>query len=114
MPFKNIEDQRASERRWYHANKEAVIAKKARRRADLKAYVQNLKETTPCTDCGVNYPFYVMDFDHVRGEKVADINRLMGSVQKTLILAEIDKCDIVCSNCHRRRTHERSNNTIGV
>lgn len=62
----------------------------------------------PCQDCGYSYPHYVMDFDHVRGEKLLNIGQ---ASQKNLapkrIIDEIAKCDIVCSNCHRERTAQR-------
>jgi hypothetical protein len=52
----------------------------------------------------------VMDFDHREGEKklsnVADLNfHRRTSLRK--LLAEIAKCDVVCANCHRERTHQR-------
>jgi hypothetical protein len=49
-----------------------------------------------------------MDFDHVRGEKLFEIGQApsKGASLATL-LAEIAKCEVVCSNCHRQRTHDR-------
>lgn len=38
-----------------------------RRRKEVTDYLYKLKEETPCTDCGLNYPYYVMDFDHLDG-----------------------------------------------
>lgn len=69
-------------------------------------FIRKLK-SAPCTDCKVSYPYYVMDFDHVRGIKSFNIcgahfNRTTKEVQ-----AELLKCDLVCSNCHRERTHGR-------
>lgn len=56
-------------------------------------------------DCGVTYPWYVMDFDHVFGEKYMEISLMVSNLNsKEKILAEIDKCQLVCSNCHRERT----------
>jgi hypothetical protein len=47
-----------------------------------------------------------MDFDHVRGVKVTHISQLVqGNLQK--IKDELEKCELVCSNCHRERTHQR-------
>jgi len=63
----------------------------------------------PCADCNHHYPYYVMDFDHREGEeKKGVINRMiaMGWARQT-IMAEIAKCDVVCANCHRERTHQR-------
>jgi hypothetical protein len=62
----------------------------------------------PCADCGRSYPPYVMDFDHVRGEKVANVSVLVaGGASRRRVLAEIAKCEVVCANCHRERTHGR-------
>lgn len=64
----------------------------------------------PCADRGVAYPFFVMDFDHrERDDKLFNIGReaLAGRWTPELLAAEIDKCDVVCANCHRIRTHDR-------
>jgi len=47
-----------------------------------------------------------MDFDHVRGVKLFNVG-MMTSRSFELIDAEIAKCEIVCSNCHRIRTKQR-------
>ena len=63
----------------------------------------------PCMDCGILYPWYVMDFDHVRGVK-----KILLSVAAACHLSvkkledEIAKCDVVCANCHRIRTFQRA------
>ena len=51
-----------------------------------------------------------MDFDHVRGKKHANVMELIPSLSKKKIDEEIAKCEIVCSNCHRIRTHMRKIN----
>jgi len=66
-------------------------------------------KSVPCTDCKVTYPPYVMDLDHVRGEKVADLcDMVRRCFAVEAIVAEIAKCEPVCSNCHRERTHQRT------
>lgn len=70
--------------------------------------VRELKAKTPCTDCGHNYPYYVMDFDHKdRAQKKFLLSSLSRSrnTTRTTLLKEIAKCDIVCANCHRKRTY---------
>ena len=73
----------------------------------MAQYLRDLKTKTPCVDCGINYPYYVMDFDHVRGQKHANVMELVSTLSKKRIDLEIAKCEIVCSNCHRIRTHMR-------
>lgn len=69
-----------------------------------KSIIRDSK-TAPCADCGVSYPSYVMDFDHVRGVKEFEIGKSRTPIKSPdKIRAEIAKCDIVCANCHRERT----------
>lgn len=76
---------------------------------EIRAYIRAQKDV-PCQDCGLKYPYYVMDFDHRPDEEklynLAEMARQKFSLEK--IKQEIAKCDIVCSNCHRIRTHVRS------
>lgn len=67
-----------------------------------------MKVNRPCVDCGGSFPPYVMDFDHVRGEKLGNIGDMINRAMNfDRILAEIAKCDLVCANCHRIRSHHR-------
>jgi hypothetical protein len=79
----------------------------AKQKAALAKYIRELKEKSPCGDCGKFYPYYVMDFDHVRGQKQKNVMELIPTLSKKKIDEEIAKCEIVCSNCHRVRTHLR-------
>ena len=60
-----------------------------------------------CTDCGLRYPPYVMDFDHRPGEEKLFTIGTGVTRSDAAILAEIAKCDLVCANCHRVRTYQR-------
>lgn len=83
-----------------HARRKALLAE---RYAKLEA----LKDV-PCADCQGRFPRVCMDFDHVRGKKIASISKMMReSYSWESILAEIAKCEVVCSNCHRIRTAAR-------
>ncbi len=57
-------------------------------------------------DCGfTGAPFY-FDFDHrVPAEKSFGLARFKGGYEMSL--AEAKKCDLVCANCHRMRTHKQ-------
>lgn len=62
-------------------------------------------KSKPCADCGLIYPHYILDFDHrdpsQKRFNIAQAKRMCAAT----VLAEIEKCDVVCSNCHRERTH---------
>lgn len=91
---------------YYKRNKERF------RQYDKERYLENATKIrvikdVPCKDCGQRFPYYVMDFDHVRGEKKFVISGATCDYWPTT-LEEIEKCDVVCSNCHRIRTHSRN------
>jgi 5-methylcytosine-specific restriction endonuclease McrA len=60
----------------------------------------------PCLDCGER-DTVVLEFDHV-GPKRAEVSTLVRrGVLEPVLLAEMARCEIVCANCHRRRTARR-------
>lgn len=86
-------------------DKSAVVKRKARNEAEYFFY--DYLSNSTCTDCG-EYDFSVLTFDHVRGKKRMDVSRMMAEGYSTdAIREEIYKCDVVCANCHMRRTNER-------
>jgi len=84
----------------------------AKQKSYLAQYIRDLKNSTACMDCKLIYPYYVMDFDHVRGQKQANVMELIKTLSKKKIDEEIAKCEIVCSNCHRIRTYIRKQNKL--
>src|SRR4051812_13140661 len=88
---------RACHERWITSNPEGYAEAHRRNYQERRAAITEAKKA-PCKDCGQTYPSYVMDFDHVRGQKCFDIGN---STRYALgvIYAEMDKCDLVCANC---------------
>lgn len=83
------------------------MGKVKRSRRKKKKWMDSLKQGLPCSDCRGNFPPYVMDWDHVRGEKEFSLgDTLSNNISRERILVEIEKCDLVCANCHRIRTNE--------
>jgi len=108
MAYKNKKDQLKAWRRWYQQNKGKARKQRKKITARNVSFVKRVKEMFPCTDCGCYYPAVVMDFDHVRGEKKYTIAAMVrGQFSLSRIQEEIRKCELVCSNCHRLRTHNR-------
>jgi hypothetical protein len=115
MPIKDPEARRAYHREymraWYQTHRKEHLAYtlrvNRRARAAVRELVAGLK-SQPCADCGGRFPPFVMDFDHVRGKKLGLISRMStGRMSAAKILAEIDKCEVVCATCHRIRTQLR-------
>ena len=103
------EKRRLDHKNWRDKNKEHLVMKDRKRAPHIykkKRDFMWMFKDCPCTDCGVRYPPWVMDFDHVRGEKKYNVALMFRQSLET-ILTEIEKCEVVCSNCHRERTHKR-------
>lgn len=73
-------------------------------REKAQAIIREAK-AVPCADCGGRWPHYVMQFDHVRGIKKFIVSRAHcgGRYSLRALREEIDKCDVVCANCHSLR-----------
>jgi hypothetical protein len=85
------------------ADKTAARTKRYRDKA--REYIVRYKESNPCADCNSYFPYYVMDFDHLP-EHIKEFQISSGqSLQRKL--REMVKCELVCANCHRIRTHNR-------
>jgi len=72
----------------------------AARAADRAFLIEHLR-ANPCVDCG-EADIDVLEFDHVRGEKLAEVSTLLGRSRRLRL--EVAKCDVRCGNCHRRKT----------
>jgi hypothetical protein len=72
----------------------------------FKRQLSEIKEKSGCVDCGVNNPI-VLDFDHLHDKKYNVSRMIHDGFSWAAIKKEISKCEVVCANCHRIRTHYR-------
>lgn len=106
MAYKDPLDPRNREARLrhYHANREQYLERNRQRKLEMREHV-SLVKSVPCQDCEGEYPTYVMDLDHRDpNEKCGNIDKFINLGSWKKLLAEIEKCDVVCANCHRERT----------
>ena len=78
---------------------------KQRLRRERTLHLLEFFKTHPCVDCDERDPV-VLEFDHVR-EKSFSIGLDLTDRKWQTILEEMKKCEVVCANCHRRRTARR-------
>lgn len=97
--------QQAFSRHHYAINKGSYFKRNERRRQRHAELIRQAK-SLPCADCKFEYPYYVMEFDHVKGIKRQHVSR-MASLSLNAIISEVSKCEVVCSNCHKIRTWKR-------
>ena len=113
MAYKDKSDPRLLEKRreHYRNNKQAYIERARAREVEMRDYVLAQK-ARPCVDCGISYPSepWLMEFDHRDPiTKVAEIGKMIKKGSWDRLLAELDKCDLLCVVCHRRRSAARGN-----
>lgn len=106
VPYSDPSKQREYARKHYKENKQRYLDRNRINRKKLRRYVAKIKESSSCADCGNNYPHYVMDFDHLSNKEGLIIEFIRRHNKKALD-REMAKCEVVCSNCHRIRSHNR-------
>ena len=70
--------------------------------------VHSFKESKPCKDCNKWYPYYIMQFDHLEKKEFLISEWVRQSLDYEILFQEIEKCDLICANCHFARTFLRS------
>jgi len=92
---------------YYRRNREVQKARLLRNvaatRAENRRRIIEYLAAHPCVDCGET-DIVVLEFDHL-GDKIADVSAYAsGGRTWARIRAEIEKCEVRCANCHRRKT----------
>lgn len=87
-----------------HRRQVAVTQK--RRSEKARAVVVDYLSRHPCVDCG-EADVAVLEFDHVEGKTYNIAGLLARGAPAARILAEINRCQVRCANCHRRVTAHR-------
>ena len=99
----------AYHREHYVANRQRYIEQariqKQKLMLERTTYLIKFFETHACVDCGERDPV-VLEFDHLRDKSFA-IGPELSRRSWQSILDEMEKCEVVCANCHRRRTAQR-------
>ena len=76
-----------------------------------KKWVSSIKEQCKCAKCGDDRS-YLLDFHHIdpsiKDDTIARLTSSSSTHEK--ILQEIDKCVVLCANCHREFHYLEHNN----
>lgn len=109
MAYANADDQRRCWREWYGRNKADVLGRVNERKRKRRLLIRSMK--LKCMRCPESDPS-CLDFHHrdpsEKETTVAAILRRNWSDDR--IMAEIAKCDVLCSNCHRKLHFALSSN----
>jgi len=92
--------------RWYYRNREEIMDEKSdyrmKKREELKSWLQDYKDDLECKHCDEDRN-PALDFHHTdESEKKSSISTMVHNVSsKETVIEEIEKCEVICANCHR-------------
>lgn len=100
--------QNGQKQAWYERNKDThkqnTYRNKLSKRDVARKYIWDYLSAHPCA-CGESDPM-VLEFHHVRGRKKKEVTKLVSlGYSLETIQKEMDKCIVVCANCHKRMTY---------
>jgi hypothetical protein len=103
MPHKDPEAAKAWRREWWKTAGKARTDQNAaarRRKEEINEFLRAHKLSVGCADCGYRSHHAALEFHHEGDDKEINL-----SFAKSLDQArrEMQKCAVLCSNCHRIR-----------
>ena len=103
---------RERSRRYYADNtekhKRVVTKRKHKQIKENQNFIIIFLQDNSCVDCG-EADIRTLEFDHIE-EKYLEISKMIaGGYSINTIKKEIKKCEVVCANCHKKRTAQQFN-----
>lgn len=99
---------RKSTREHYKNNKQYYKDKSKSYRKKMTQWFVDFKSTLSCNRCGENR-WWVLDFHHKNPQnKEYSLSGLASNVSKETFFKEVEKCEVLCSNCHRDHHHKEN------
>ena len=92
------------------AKTQGIVMDRNQRRAHMWKTIQNYKQAHGCQECGYNKNPHALQFDHLRDKKANVSDMIRSDYGHDTIWKEIQKCQILCANCHAEITHQRKIN----
>lgn len=101
--YKNHREERLRKNKlWHEKNPEKVRECRRRYTKEIRKYVNNYKLSRGCSICGYNKCANALEFHHEENDKEFNVGSMVGSgYSLKMIKEEMDKCEVLCANCHR-------------
>jgi len=114
-PVKKREKQKEYSKKYYAINKQKVLEMSGKARRKNRADFAEFKSRLACIKCGENHTA-TLDFHHVipdpANKKITDLVR---AGRFNFAIEEImNKCIVLCSNCHRKHHYEEDRKKRGI
>jgi len=105
MPNSDPEIQKANQRKHYQDNKSRYLDNQKRKRDKNKQFIAEYKKNKSCA-CGESHPA-CLEFHHTDStKKDIQISRAMYDWGLKRLIEEVEKCELLCANCHRKVHYE--------
>lgn len=110
MPYKDPAVRNAKQKAYsaahYQKTKEETKQRAKKKRSALRKEWKAFKATLYCTKCGFNH-HAALDFHHKDpSTKTDSVNALVSNGRYALAMQEVEKCVVLCANCHRIHHHD--------
>jgi len=86
--------------RHYYENKDKEVQRAAEKRKEKRKWFQKLKNDLSCEKCSEEHNA-CLDFHHTQ-DKSFTVSNAVNRHGKEKIKKEIEKCKVLCANCHRK------------
>ena len=103
MPYKDPKKQKDAQRSHYLKRKDWFLGRQEQRRQRSREYIWSIKERSNCKNCDECHPA-TLDFHHRDPTKknIEASKMIANKYSNARIDKELEKCDILCANCHRK------------
>lgn len=99
---------RKNNKKHYDNNKDYYIKRNKRSFKDISLYIEEYKSKRSCIKCGENH-IACLDFHHINPENKSFTIALGKTKGIKAIKKEIEKCELLCANCHRKLHYDNKN-----
>ena len=94
---------------WKEKNKEKIKEKKKKYYSLKAQFVLDYKKNKSCSNCGWNEHTEILQFHHTKGDKSFSVGSAIGNKKNEIIKKEMDKCVLLCPNCHFLLHYKKDN-----
>ena len=90
---------------WYKRNTPLSKRRALESKRTTQKFFREIKEKEVCVECGHDV-YEDLDYHHKDpSTKVASVSDMVGRYSRQRILDEIQKCEVLCKNCHMKHHH---------
>ena len=103
IPDDKVWEEMSAELRHYYRNKSEWVGRIGQRKQELIEWVRQIEVDRGCADCSEDHPACTQ-WHHVSDDKDRTPMRMAREgCSKDNIRLEMEKCVVVCANCHAKR-----------